>query len=71
MRGMHRKPREKSRVTPGLSLECPEVWQLMSASQDNVPRSYDPPIETFRTPQFVSLGWDDNTAPVGCGRSPC
>lgn len=46
-------------------LEALERRDMFSASLDNLPRSYHSPIDTIRTPQFVSLGWDDNTDPAG------
>jgi len=49
----------------GLALEALEARQLYSVTPDNVPRSLHSPIDTIRTPQFVSLGWDDNTEPLG------
>ena len=70
IRGERRQGRGVGRRDVGrrgrpLSLEALEARQLMSVTPDNVPRSYQSPIETLRTPQFVSLGWDDNTDPAG------
>jgi peptidoglycan/xylan/chitin deacetylase (PgdA/CDA1 family) len=48
-----------------LRLEALERRSMFSATLDNVPRSHSSPIDTIRTPQFVSLGWDDNTDPAG------
>lgn len=48
-----------------LVVEWLELRQMFSATLDNVARSYQSPIETIRTPQFVSLGWDDNTDAAG------
>jgi len=48
-----------------LRLEALERREMFSGSPDNLPRSYHSPIDTIRTPQFVSLGWDDNTDPAG------
>ena len=48
-----------------LRVEQLELRQMFAVTLDNVARAYQSPIDTIRTPQFVSLGWDDNTDPAG------
>jgi hypothetical protein len=48
-----------------LQIEALELRQMFAVTLDNVARAYQSPIDTIRTPQFVSLGWDDNTDPAG------
>ena len=59
---MMRRPKKNSRE---LRVESLERRQMFSVTLDNVARAYQSPIDTIRTPQFVSLGWDDNTDPAG------
>jgi hypothetical protein len=55
---------DRGKAVRELRLEALERRDMFSASLDNLPRSYHSPIDTIRTPQFVSLGWDDNTDPT-------
>jgi peptidoglycan/xylan/chitin deacetylase (PgdA/CDA1 family) len=48
-----------------LRVEQLELRQMFAVTLDNVARAYQSPIDTIRTPQFVSLGWDDNNDPAG------
>lgn len=57
-----RRPMKPSHA---LGVEQLELRQMFAVTLDNVARAYQSPIDTIRTPQFVSLGWDDNTDPAG------
>jgi hypothetical protein len=58
-----RRPMKPSHA---LRVEQLELRQMFAVTLDNVARAYQSPIDTIRTPQFVSLGWDDNNDRLGC-----